>query len=522
MKKKRDENIENILSHIDSALRRSASGSKAIEEARKRTLANPRLGLSQKDKEFLHYVFAVYDEEKNKCVPETEEEKARSLAYAMIRAKPLFAVPFTKIVILGTRYSRIAQRLTRRSTRESTIEWVYTLVRIYVRANFHAEQHLSINDDSAYRSVSESDAKLRTDPLCQALVKVLRRFNSLVWRPTQSDNVFLASLPDHSLVPKVELRKLPKESSYHPVGLPVPDVGILREQFGLNCFDPSDAILALYAIERLVQSKEDVIELSLDELLCLEGNKSCYRPGFRKEQADRFHKVLHLCSRMCFTIDKSWLTGEAWSKEARGVEYQESPPFKYHHVRFLSSEYRACFIDRELDEPPHPLFAIGASPYIHELRKGHGSSWIGKIGRIASIPAGHLSGRWAKAIALTLLMHARNNPRQSLNGVRLKRSTLIEGAVTEGSSRYLLPNEHPERGHEHFRTAIKKLKKIGVVSACRDGSDDLGRGWQQRWHDQVVEIELGESYLEELRGIAGKFRTATPSPKGKRSKKRSS
>ena len=353
------------------------------------------------------------------------------------------------------------------------------------------------------------EARFRTDPLAQGLISIPQLFESGDWHLTPDWKAMASTIPGSRVIEKVV---------YSPSGILEQGyenweeeerrrVDAMLASIRSAKLTPSDAVVMLYVIDKLIRSGEPSIYVSLHELLDLEGIGNRRTRAFNQEQADRYHRIFTLIhqTRFFYRGEPRWVgKGENRRKQ---VDAYESPAFVY-GGRKATMQSRLPGLGAADNWEIHRFkYHLLPSQYIQSMQRDSSlSSWLGDLKAIARIPSGKARGNWAKAIATYLIPHARRNAKHDRNKIPIKRKTLFESVVMDPTPEKVLESDKPARAIQYFTEAMEELKSIGIISDWSDPTPAKGppRGWRDDWLDQTIEITMGKAYKEQLALIADK------------------
>jgi hypothetical protein len=155
---------------------------------------------------------------------------------------------------------------------------------------------------------------------------------------------------------------------------------------------------------------------------------------------------------------------------------------------------------------PPVSVTLAAGPWLSQFRgDGRMLSFLGRLERLAAIPAGKASGAWARAIGMAL--HQRWREQATLpvpDRWQTTRRALFEVYTPEPSPADLLGSEHPLRARVLWTEAIRALSQSRVIGRYEEPAPlDSGRqGWAEDWLDQPLRIWPSPDEREAQAGIA--------------------
>ena len=274
-----------------------------------------------------------------------------------------------------------------------------------------------------------------------------------------------------------------------------------------NMLSAEDALTGLYGLMRLIDSPSPSVPLSVNELLKLNG-KEKLSAADKKTQIHKFEKIFRIFDKWSsyFELPQKWkdpdtgkmydarIPGRMFIYEGPVITGQGSLP-GMGNSNILGFILRHSVVSEQLRENKALLQIIQKS-----------------IKTIAQIPSGQPSGAWAKAMAMRLLFHSRNNRKNMGGTVTLKRETLLYGYKLDKDPETILNGSNPKRALEYWTTAISILKESGVIATIqeppfpetKDGKKKT-QGWQKEWVQQTVTIMMEGDLKESLDEVRDKY-----------------
>ncbi len=175
------------------------------------------------------------------------------------------------------------------------------------------------------------------------------------------------------------------------------------------------------------------------------------------------------------------------------------------------------------DSQPPLEVTFGAGAWLDPLRGNRQVlSYFGNVRKLAVIPPGQTSGKWARALGLALQQCWRERAsRAHVSRVgEDNHITIYSGPVTrrqlltiftpDPSADEILSSEHPKRAQTYWDQAIRLLKNQGIIGHYRELAT-LGterKGWAGPWLDQPLDIRPKLDLAQDVAEIAERAKAA--------------
>jgi hypothetical protein len=261
----------------------------------------------------------------------------------------------------------------------------------------------------------------------------------------------------------------------------------------------AQALVAWYALCRLIDSADGIARISVTELLDLEGKT-------RLGAAERDRRVQDVYEP-AFRLASAWrLAGEVshhGPEDPSGAVHFEFEPLFIFQSPIFAQHWRRVG------------FTVVDSSLTKKLRKKRDLlAPIGRLQKVARIPTRQAWGDIAQSIAIAASFMVRANAnRLGHNPTRVTRRTLIQKFPPERDFAGRLSGTDPGRVRDTWESAIKELRQRGIVD-IRERCTAGRVGWSRRWLDETVEVVALDEWSDGVSAILeGKLRRRSSTSK---------
>jgi hypothetical protein len=179
-------------------------------------------------------------------------------------------------------------------------------------------------------------------------------------------------------------------------------------------------------------------------------------------------------------------------------------PIKYYEnstMIMISATYYPHGKPIEKHEVPTHVALVAGQFYYRNRGNGKFLSALGDLRKLAEIPCGKPSGKWARTLGVFFLQYAREHASEckykssasEADHQRIKfppttRRELFTRLRPDPNPFEILGGDHPKRAQEYWDGAIDELRVRKAMIAIEEPLDLSRKGWQDEWLDHVIEL----------------------------------
>lgn len=269
---------------------------------------------------------------------------------------------------------------------------------------------------------------------------------------------------------------------YDPLAPPADTEALLWAEVGRLDGSRNEALVSLYVLSKILDSKTGAADVGFAELMDLEGSKDATKAE-RVARSVSYDGAFKISSAWKINVRRPWKGGG----KVTMIEH-DAPLFHYEGPAYKEGQKPL---------PGMPLVAphgyvFRASTLTEHLRNNPAQACVfGPLLSIARIPRGKAWGDWAVSIGLSVSVFlGRVNAHEVGDRIRHTRRKLLLMFPPDHGPEELLNGKNPGRAREYWSDAIKTLVEQGIVAHIEEPNPTSRKGWKDDWLDEVVTITL--------------------------------